>query len=183
MIPAETSESLETANNYLAETDEHPNQGQPPTCLLGIFSRRTSNQMRAKALFIVLILLALFLSLLGGPREGIRTSYATLYKHFWQRMWILDLVGFTRNVSFIECLNSQKSIVFKNFGLWVAGLQIFLLYRYLEAAFCWILVVRHDGFSIWCWCWCLVNVFFTPNLRVGADWWRSIYMVTLSIIV
>lgn len=86
MIPAETSESLETANNSLAETDEHPNQGQPPTCLLGIFSRRTSNQMRAKALFIVLILLALFLSLLGGPREGIRTSCATLYKHFWQRM-------------------------------------------------------------------------------------------------
>lgn len=86
MIPAETSESLETANNYLAQTDEHPNQGQPPTCLLGIFSRRTSNQMRAKALFVVLILLALFLSLLGGPREGIRTSYATLYKHFWQRM-------------------------------------------------------------------------------------------------
>ncbi|XP_040993161.1 NAC domain-containing protein 60-like [Juglans microcarpa x Juglans regia] len=83
----ESRESGETVYNYLVEKDEHPNQEQqPPKCLLGIFYPRTINHWRAYVLFIILTVLALFLSWLGGSRQARRITYATLYEHFWQRM-------------------------------------------------------------------------------------------------
>ncbi|KAG2674375.1 hypothetical protein I3760_13G131300 [Carya illinoinensis] len=89
-FPAEGPESREsgkTVNNYLVEKDEHPNQEQqPPKCLLGIFHPRTINHWRAYVLFIILTVLALFLSWLGGSRQARRITHATLYEHFRQRM-------------------------------------------------------------------------------------------------
>lgn len=83
----ESRESGETVDNYLVQKDEHPNQEQhPPKCLLGIFYPKTINHWRAYVLFIILTVLALFLSWLGGSRQARRITYATLYEHFWQRM-------------------------------------------------------------------------------------------------
>jgi hypothetical protein len=88
MFAAETSESLETGNdNNFVEKGEHPNPEQSPKCvLLGILSGRTSNCRRASILFVILTLLALFLSLLGGSRQARRITYSTVYGHFWHRM-------------------------------------------------------------------------------------------------
>lgn len=82
----ESRESGETVNNYVQ--DEHPKQEQqqPPKCLLGIFYPRTINHRRASMLFVILTMLAFFLSWSGGSRQAIRITYATLYESFWQRM-------------------------------------------------------------------------------------------------
>ncbi|XP_040994732.1 NAC domain-containing protein 89-like [Juglans microcarpa x Juglans regia] len=60
VFPADASKLLETGE------DENPNQEQPPKCLLGRFSLRTSNHRRASLLFVIFTSLALFVSFLGG---------------------------------------------------------------------------------------------------------------------
>ncbi|XP_059429496.1 NAC domain-containing protein 40-like isoform X2 [Corylus avellana] len=87
-FPAESSESLETGNdNCFVEKGRHPsNQEESQKCVLGIPFPRTSNTWRASIVFVILTLLALFLSLLGGCRQARRITYSTVYEHFWQRM-------------------------------------------------------------------------------------------------
>lgn len=86
--PAEASESLETGNdNYLVGKDNYrPNQEQQPKCVFDMFSLKATKHWRASVVFVILALVALFLSLLGGSQQVKRITYATLYDHFWQRM-------------------------------------------------------------------------------------------------
>jgi hypothetical protein len=84
----ESSESSETGNdNYFVEKGKHPSsQEESQKCVLGIPFPRTSNRWRASIVFVILTLLALFLSVLGGCRQAGRITYSTVYEHFWQRM-------------------------------------------------------------------------------------------------
>ena len=84
---AEVSESLETGNdNYVVVRDNCPNQDKQPKCLLDKLSPKTTNHWRVSVVFVILALLALFVSLLGGSKQVKRITYAALYEHFWQRM-------------------------------------------------------------------------------------------------
>ena len=100
---AEVSESLETGNdnyvvvkdncpletgndNYVVVRDNYPNQDKQPKCLLDKLSPKTTNHWRVSVVFVIVALLALFVSLLGGSKQVKRITYAALYEHFWQRM-------------------------------------------------------------------------------------------------
>ncbi|KAL4611773.1 hypothetical protein ACB092_08G149900 [Castanea dentata] len=100
---AEVSESLETGNdnyvvakdncpletgndNYVVVRDNCPNQDKQPKCLLDMLSPKTTNHWRVSVVFVILALLALFVSLLGGSKQVKRITYAALYERFWQRM-------------------------------------------------------------------------------------------------
>ncbi|XP_030956589.1 NAC domain-containing protein 60-like [Quercus lobata] len=100
---AEVSESLETGNdnyvvvkdncpletgndNYVVVRDNCPNQDKQPECLLDMLSPKTTNHWRVLIVFVILALLALFVSLWGGSKQVKRITYTALYEHFWQRM-------------------------------------------------------------------------------------------------
>ena len=100
---AEVSESVETGNdnyvvvkdncpletgndNYVVVRDNCPNQDKQPECLLDMLSPKTTNHWRVSVVFVIVALLALFVSLLGGSKQVKRITYTALYEHFWQRM-------------------------------------------------------------------------------------------------
>lgn len=75
---------LETGNdNYVVVRDNCPNQDKQPKCLLDMRSPTTTNHWRVSIVFVILALLALFVSLLGGSKQVKRITYAALYEHFW----------------------------------------------------------------------------------------------------
>ncbi|EOY33354.1 NAC domain-containing protein 74, putative isoform 3, partial [Theobroma cacao] len=66
------------------EKQSSPKIEESPKCLLSIFSPRTANLRLIYASFVILTLLALFLSLIGDSKPVKDFKYAAFYKNFWQ---------------------------------------------------------------------------------------------------
>ena len=63
-----------------------PKSEESPKYLLSLFSLSTANLRLIYFTFVILTLLALFLSFVGGSKPVKYFKYATFYKNFWQWM-------------------------------------------------------------------------------------------------
>ncbi|XP_022729355.1 NAC domain-containing protein 40-like [Durio zibethinus] len=66
------------------EKPSSPKSEGSPNCLLFLFLPRTANLRFIYATFVILTLLALFLSFIGGSKPVKNFRYATFYENFWQ---------------------------------------------------------------------------------------------------
>ncbi|XWS52811.1 hypothetical protein CRYUN_Cryun11dG0104100 [Craigia yunnanensis] len=69
---------------FSSEKLSSPKSEESPKCLLSIFSPRIAKPRLIYATFVILTLLALFLSFVGGSKPVKYFKYATFYKNFWQ---------------------------------------------------------------------------------------------------
>ncbi|KAF2310668.1 hypothetical protein GH714_016145 [Hevea brasiliensis] len=82
MSNAEASES--NIDKYSVEETKLPSSEELPKSVLGFFSARIGNHKLISILFIILTLLVLVLSLLGGSQQVKRITYGALYRAFWE---------------------------------------------------------------------------------------------------
>ncbi|XVF69234.1 hypothetical protein PTKIN_Ptkin11bG0064600 [Pterospermum kingtungense] len=69
---------------FSTEKPSSPKSEESPKCSLSLFSPRTANLRLIYATFMILTLLGLFVSFIGGSKPVKYFKYATFYKNFWK---------------------------------------------------------------------------------------------------